>query len=181
MCQIFDEVQKVSKCGWFDMPLRSTFEIGIQIILLKIDGFLQRLDLKDHLSWCLNKQVLSINPVTDLGRLPQWMRGCGWVEIPVAGQEVYLLTILDIYYWIRDPPLAMLEVTGLMSTCCLLQSIMFRESLKWQCYQILVGTSIGHSHPPSFLWLSHFVYIVACRVGLLIFSKEILSVLVSCV
>ena len=46
MCQIFDEVQKISKCGWFDMPLRSTFEIGTQIILLKIDGFLK--------GWILN-------------------------------------------------------------------------------------------------------------------------------
>ena len=46
MRQIFDEVQKIYKCGWFDMPLMSTFEIGTQIILLKIDGFLQRLDLK---------------------------------------------------------------------------------------------------------------------------------------
>ena len=40
--------KKISKCGWFDMPLRSTFEIGTQIILLKIDGFLQRLDFKYH-------------------------------------------------------------------------------------------------------------------------------------
>ena len=46
MRQIFDEVQKISKCGWFDMPLRSTFEIGTQIILLKIDGFLK--------GWILN-------------------------------------------------------------------------------------------------------------------------------
>ena len=46
--QIFDEVQKISKCGWFDMSLRSTFEICTQIILLKIDGFLQRLDLEYH-------------------------------------------------------------------------------------------------------------------------------------
>jgi hypothetical protein len=30
------------------MPLGSTFEIGTQIILLKIDGFLQRLILKYH-------------------------------------------------------------------------------------------------------------------------------------
>ena len=29
-------------------PLGSTFEIGTQIILLQIDGFLQRLDLKYH-------------------------------------------------------------------------------------------------------------------------------------
>ena len=28
------------------MPMGSTFEIGTQIILLKFDGFLQRLDLK---------------------------------------------------------------------------------------------------------------------------------------
>ena len=46
MRQIFDEVQKISKCGWFDKPLRSTFEIGTQIILLKIDGFLK--------GWILN-------------------------------------------------------------------------------------------------------------------------------
>ena len=46
MRQIFDEVQKISKCGWFDMPLRSTFEIGTQIILSKIDGFLK--------GWILN-------------------------------------------------------------------------------------------------------------------------------
>ena len=46
MRQIFDEVQKISKCGWFDMPFRSTFEIGTQIILLKIDGFLK--------GWILN-------------------------------------------------------------------------------------------------------------------------------
>ena len=46
--QIFDEVQKISKLGRFDMPLGSTSEIGTQIILLKIDGFLQRLDLKYH-------------------------------------------------------------------------------------------------------------------------------------
>ena len=26
MRQTFDEVQKISKCGWFDMPLKSTFE-----------------------------------------------------------------------------------------------------------------------------------------------------------
>ena len=46
MRQIFDEVQKISKCGWFDMPFRSTFEIGTQIILSKIDGFLK--------GWILN-------------------------------------------------------------------------------------------------------------------------------
>ena len=46
MRQIFDEVQKISKCGWFDMPMRSTFEIGTQIILLKFDGFLK--------GWILN-------------------------------------------------------------------------------------------------------------------------------
>ena len=44
----FDEVQKFSKFGRFDMPLGSTFEIGTQIKLLKIDEFLQRLNLKDH-------------------------------------------------------------------------------------------------------------------------------------
>ena len=38
MHQIFDEVQKISKFGRFDMPLGSTFEIGTQIILLKFDG-----------------------------------------------------------------------------------------------------------------------------------------------
>ena len=53
MRQIFDEVQKISKCGWFDMPLRSTFEIGTQIILLKIDGFLK--------GWILN-----ITPLKDI-------------------------------------------------------------------------------------------------------------------
>ena len=34
--------------GWFDTPFGSNFEIGTQIILLKIDGFLQRLILKYH-------------------------------------------------------------------------------------------------------------------------------------
>ena len=53
MHQIFDEVQKISKCGWFDMPLRSTFEIGTQIILLKIDGFLK--------GWILNITPLKAN------------------------------------------------------------------------------------------------------------------------
>ena len=52
MRQIFDEVQKISKFGWFDMPLGSTFEIGTQIILLKIDGFLK--------GWILN-----ITPLKD--------------------------------------------------------------------------------------------------------------------
>jgi hypothetical protein len=32
MRQIFDEVQKISKFGRFDLPLGSTFEIGTQII-----------------------------------------------------------------------------------------------------------------------------------------------------
>ena len=50
MCQIFDKVRKISKFGWFDMPMGSTFEIGTQIILLKIDGFLK--------GWILN-----INPL----------------------------------------------------------------------------------------------------------------------
>ena len=48
MRQIFDEVQKNFKMWVVYMPLRSTFGIGTQIILLKIDGFLQRLDLKYH-------------------------------------------------------------------------------------------------------------------------------------
>ena len=52
MRQIFDEVQKILKCGWFDIPLRSTFEIGIQIILLKIDGFLK--------GWILNITPLKV-------------------------------------------------------------------------------------------------------------------------
>ena len=34
--------------GPMDMPLSGIFEIGTQFILLQIDGFLQRLDLKDH-------------------------------------------------------------------------------------------------------------------------------------
>ena len=41
-----NQVQKISKFGQFDMPLGSTFEIGTQIILLKIDGFLK--------GWILN-------------------------------------------------------------------------------------------------------------------------------
>ena len=48
MRQIFDEVQKISKFGRIDMPSGGTFEIGTQNILLQIDGFLQRLDLKYH-------------------------------------------------------------------------------------------------------------------------------------
>ena len=48
MRQIFGEVGKISKFGRFDMPLGSTFEIGTQIIFLKIDGFLKGLDLKYH-------------------------------------------------------------------------------------------------------------------------------------
>ena len=52
MRQIFDEVQKISKCGWFDMPFRSTFEIGTQIILLKIDGFFK--------GWILNITPLKL-------------------------------------------------------------------------------------------------------------------------
>ena len=52
MRQIFDEVQKISKCGCFDMPLRSTFEISTQIILLKIDGFLK--------GWILNITPLKV-------------------------------------------------------------------------------------------------------------------------
>ena len=46
MRQIFDKVQKISKFGRFDLPLGRTFEIGTQIILLKIDGFLK--------GWTLN-------------------------------------------------------------------------------------------------------------------------------
>ena len=42
----FYEVQKISKFGQLDMPSGSTFEIGTQIILLKIDGFLK--------GWILN-------------------------------------------------------------------------------------------------------------------------------
>ena len=53
MRQIFDEVQKISKCGWFDMPFRSTFEIGTQIILSKIDGFLK--------GWILNISPLKLS------------------------------------------------------------------------------------------------------------------------
>ena len=52
MRQFFDEVQKFSECGQFDMPSRSTFEIGTQIILLKIDGFLK--------GWILNVTPLKI-------------------------------------------------------------------------------------------------------------------------
>ena len=44
----FDEVQQISKFGPMDMPPGSTFEISTQIILLQIDGFLQKLDLKYH-------------------------------------------------------------------------------------------------------------------------------------
>ena len=42
----FDEVQKISKFEPIDMLPGSTFEIGTQTILLQIDRFLQRLDLK---------------------------------------------------------------------------------------------------------------------------------------
>ena len=52
ICQIFDEVRKISKFGWFDMPLGSTFEIGTQIILSKIDGFLK--------GWILNITPLKV-------------------------------------------------------------------------------------------------------------------------
>ena len=48
MRQNFDEVQKMSNFGPVDMSLGSTFEISTQIILLQIDGFLQRLDFKYH-------------------------------------------------------------------------------------------------------------------------------------
>ena len=48
----FDEVRKISKFGWFDMPLGSTFEIGTQIILSKIDGFLK--------GWILNITPLKV-------------------------------------------------------------------------------------------------------------------------
>jgi hypothetical protein len=44
----FGEVQKISKFGPIDITPGSTFEIGTQTILLQIDGFLQRLDLKYH-------------------------------------------------------------------------------------------------------------------------------------
>ena len=44
--QIFDEVRKISKFGWFDMFLGSTLGIGTKIILSKIDGFLK--------GWILN-------------------------------------------------------------------------------------------------------------------------------
>ena len=51
-----DEVQNFSKFGPMNMPLQgpgpralgSTFEISTKIILLQIDGFLQRLDLEYH-------------------------------------------------------------------------------------------------------------------------------------
>ena len=62
MSQIFDEVQKISKCGWFDMPMRSTFEINTQILLLKIDGFLK--------GWILNITPLK----SQLGRKASYLR-----------------------------------------------------------------------------------------------------------
>ena len=58
MRQIFDEVQKISKCGQFDMPLGSAFEIGAQIILLKIDGFLK--------GWNSNITPLKLDSLTTL-------------------------------------------------------------------------------------------------------------------
>ena len=52
MRQIFDEVQKISKFGRFNMPLGSAFESSTQIILLQIDGFLK--------GWILNITSLKI-------------------------------------------------------------------------------------------------------------------------
>ena len=49
----FYKVQNFSKFGWFDMPLGSAFEIGTQIILSKIVGFLK--------GW-----ILDITPLKDL-------------------------------------------------------------------------------------------------------------------
>ena len=48
----FDEVQSISKFGPIDIPQGSTIEIGTQIILLQIDGFLR--------GWILNITPLKI-------------------------------------------------------------------------------------------------------------------------
>ena len=63
MRQIFDEVRKISKFGWFDMFLGSTLGIGTKIILSKIDGFLKGwiLNITPLKKWVINIQTMAYN------------------------------------------------------------------------------------------------------------------------
>ena len=70
MRQIFAEVQKISKFGRFDIPLGSTFEIGTQTILLKIDGFLK--------GWILNITHL-LKALETGASISSYLKLCGQV------------------------------------------------------------------------------------------------------